>query len=40
MANIRLFSARACPFTHRTRLVLAHKRVEFELVETRLNPRP
>jgi glutathione S-transferase len=40
MANIRLFSARACPFAHRTRLVLAHKRVEFELVEIDLQNKP
>lgn len=40
MANIRLFSARACPFAHRTRLVLAHKRVSFELVEIDLQNKP
>lgn len=40
MANIRLFSARACPFAHRTRLVLAHKRVPFELVEIDLQNKP
>ena len=40
MANIRLFSARACPFAHRTRLVLSHKRVPFELVEIDLQNKP
>lgn len=40
MANIRLFSARACPFAHRTRLVLTHKRVPFELVEIDLKNKP
>lgn len=40
MANIRLFSARACPFAHRTRLVLSHKSVAFELVEIDLQNKP
>jgi glutathione S-transferase len=40
MANIRLFSARACPFAHRSRLVLSHKHVEFELVEIDLKNKP
>jgi hypothetical protein len=40
VSNIRLFSARACPFAHRTRLVLAHKRVAFELVEIDLQNKP
>jgi glutathione S-transferase len=40
MPNIRLFSARACPFAHRTRLVLAHKHVAFELVEIDLKNKP
>jgi len=40
MPNIRLFSARACPFAHRTRLVLAHKGVPFELVEIDLQNKP
>jgi glutathione S-transferase len=40
MADIRLFSARACPFAHRTRLVLSHKRLAFELVEIDLQNKP
>lgn len=40
MSDIKLFSARACPFAHRTRLVLAHKRVPFELVEIDLQNKP
>src|ERR1700755_1794399 len=40
MTAIRLFSARACPFAHRTRLVLSHKRVPFELVEIDLQNKP
>ena len=40
MAEITLFSARACPFAHRTRLVLAEKRLDFELVEIDLQDKP
>ena len=40
MAEIKLFSARACPFAHRTRLVLAEKRIDFELVEIDLQNKP
>jgi glutathione S-transferase len=40
MSNLRLFSARACPFAHRTRLVLAHKGIPFELVEIDLQNKP
>src|SRR4051812_48048143 len=40
MAEITLYSARACPFAHRTRLVLAEKRVDFELVEIDLQNKP
>jgi glutathione S-transferase len=40
MMGIRLFSARACPFAHRSRLVLAHKHVPFELVEIDLQNKP
>jgi glutathione S-transferase len=40
MAEITLFSARACPFAHRTRLVLAEKRLSFELVEIDLQNKP
>ena len=40
MSEIVLYSARACPFAHRTRLVLAEKRVPFELVEVDLQNKP
>ena len=40
MGQIRLFSARACPFAHRTRLVLTHKQTPFELVEIDLKNKP
>jgi glutathione S-transferase len=40
MAEITLYSARACPFAHRTRLVLAQKRLDFELKEIDLQNKP
>jgi glutathione S-transferase len=40
MSDIRLYSARACPFAHRTRLVLAEKNQPFELVEIDLSNKP
>lgn len=40
MGLIKLFSARACPFAHRTRLVLSHKNKQFELVEIDLQNKP
>jgi glutathione S-transferase len=40
MSDIKLYSARACPFAHRTRLVLAEKGVPFELVEIDLANKP
>ncbi|HTU57620.1 MAG TPA: glutathione S-transferase family protein [Polyangiales bacterium] len=40
MSQIKLFSARACPFAHRTRLVLSHKKLPFELVEVDLQNKP
>jgi glutathione S-transferase len=40
MSQIKLFSARACPFAHRTRLVLSHKQLQFELVEVDLKNKP
>lgn len=40
MAKVTLYSARACPFAHRTRLVLAEKRVAFELKEIDLANKP
>ncbi|MGA3124518.1 MAG: glutathione S-transferase family protein [Polyangiaceae bacterium] len=40
MAKLTLFSARACPFAHRTRLVLSHKGVDFELREIDLRNKP
>jgi glutathione S-transferase len=40
MSDVRLYSARACPFAHRTRLVLAEKNQPFELVEIDLSNKP
>jgi glutathione S-transferase len=40
MATLTLFSARACPFAHRTRLVLTQKGVDFELQEIDLQNKP
>jgi len=40
MSELTVFSARACPFAHRTRLVLGEKRLEFELVEIDLQNKP
>lgn len=40
MTELKLFSARACPFAHRTRLVLAHKGLPFELIEIDLQNKP
>jgi glutathione S-transferase len=40
MSRIVLYSARACPYAHRTRLVLAHKRLDFEVVEVDLQNKP
>jgi glutathione S-transferase len=40
MANLTLYSARACPYAHRTRLVLAEKRLRFDTVEIDLKNKP
>ena len=40
MSEIKLYSARACPFAHRTRLVLGEKRLKFELIEIDLANKP
>lgn len=40
MSKLTLFSARACPFAHRTRLVLGEKKLDFELVEIDLQNKP
>lgn len=40
MSQLKLFSARACPFAHRTRLVLGEKGLDFELVEIDLQNKP
>jgi glutathione S-transferase len=40
MSHIKLYSARACPYAHRSRLVLAEKRLPFELVEIDLTNKP
>jgi glutathione S-transferase len=40
MSQIKLYSARACPYAHRTRLVLGEKKVAFELIEIDLGNKP
>jgi glutathione S-transferase len=40
MSEIKLYSARACPFAHRSRLVLGEKKLKFELVEIDLANKP
>lgn len=40
MSDVKLFSARACPYAHRTRLVLAEKQIQFELIEIDLQNKP
>lgn len=40
MSQIKLYSARACPYAHRTRLVLGEKRIAFELIEIDLANKP
>jgi len=39
-ARLELFSARICPYAHRTRLVLMEKGLEFELVEVDFKNKP
>jgi glutathione S-transferase len=38
--DIELFSARVCPYAHRTRLVLAEKGLDFELTEIDFKAKP
>ena len=38
--TIELFSARVCPYAHRTRLVLAEKGLDFELTEIDFKDKP
>lgn len=40
MSEIKLYSARACPFAHRSRLVLGEKKLAFELIEIDLKNKP
>jgi glutathione S-transferase len=40
VAKVTLYSARACPYAHRTRLVLSEKKVQFELKEVDLQNKP
>jgi glutathione S-transferase len=40
MSKLTLYSARACPYAHRTRLVLAEKRLRFDTVELDLRNKP
>ncbi|XP_033762218.1 glutathione S-transferase omega-1-like [Pecten maximus] len=38
--KLRLYSMRFCPYAQRTRLVLAHKKIEFETVNVDLKAKP
>jgi glutathione S-transferase len=40
MSDLKLYSARACPFAHRSRLVLGEKGLKFELIEIDLANKP
>lgn len=40
MSTVQIYSAKACPFAHRTRLVLLEKGIEFELTEIDLQNKP
>lgn len=40
MAKVHIYSAKACPFAHRTRLVLQEKQIDFELTEIDLQNKP
>lgn len=40
MTTIQLYSAKACPYAHRTRLVLLEKNIPFELTEIDLQNKP
>jgi glutathione S-transferase len=40
VTTVRLYSAQACPYAHRTRLVLAEKEIPFDLTEVDLQNKP
>lgn len=40
MTTIQLYSAKACPYAHRTRLVFLEKNIPFELIEIDLQNKP
>ncbi|WP_437571421.1 glutathione S-transferase N-terminal domain-containing protein [Sorangium sp. So ce542] len=40
MTKLRLYSAKACPFAHRTRLALEEKAIDAELIEVDLQNKP
>ena len=40
MSKIQLYSAKACPYAHRTRLVLGEKGIDFEYTEIDLQYKP
>lgn len=40
MTTVQIYSAQACPYAHRTRLVLLEKAIDFELTEIDLQNKP
>lgn len=40
MTTVQVYSAKACPFAHRTRLVLLEKGIDFQLTEIDLQNKP
>jgi glutathione S-transferase len=40
MTKVQIYSAKACPYAHRTRLVLLEKEIDFELTEIDLQNKP
>ena len=37
---MKLYSSRGCPYAHRTRIVLAEKKIPYELIEVDLKNKP
>lgn len=40
MTKVKIYSAEVCPYAQRTRLMLAEKGVDFELIEVDLANKP